>query len=105
MALYPSITQPALSLLDQQHALANEVAATRARADALECNHQAAVRQLEQQSAALEQHGARCRNLKCQVLYELVPIVVAAQLWGNLWCCLNVQFACDNAAVVAVLNK
>ena len=52
MAAYPPIAQ---TVRDQQQALANEVAATRARAEALEANHQAAVRQLEQQSAALEQ--------------------------------------------------
>ena len=36
---------------------------------------------------------------------ELVPIVVAASLWGPLWCRLRVQFQCDNSAVVAILNK
>ena len=55
MAAYSLITQQAPNLVDHQQALANEVAATRARDEALECNHQAAVRQLEQQSTALEQ--------------------------------------------------
>ena len=36
---------------------------------------------------------------------ELVPIVVAAHLWGSGWCRLRIQFLCDNSAVVAVLNS
>ena len=35
---------------------------------------------------------------------ELVPGVVASQLWVSLWRGLRIQFACYNAAVVAVLN-
>ena len=36
---------------------------------------------------------------------ELVPIVVAAHLWGRAWFRLRVQFLCDNMAVVSVLNS
>ena len=35
---------------------------------------------------------------------ELVPIVVAAHLWGSAWSRLRVQFLCDNRAVVDILN-
>ena len=36
---------------------------------------------------------------------ELVPIVVAAHLWGHAWARLRVQFLCDNMAVVGILNS
>jgi hypothetical protein len=36
---------------------------------------------------------------------ELVPVVVAAHLWGASWSRLRVQFFCDNMAVVCVLNS
>ena len=36
---------------------------------------------------------------------ELVPIVVAATLWGPYWAGQHVRFLCDNIAVVAVVNK
>jgi hypothetical protein len=36
---------------------------------------------------------------------ELVPIVVAAHLWGHAWSRLRVQFLCDNMAIVNVLNS
>jgi hypothetical protein len=36
---------------------------------------------------------------------ELVPIVVAAHLWGHAWSRLGVQFLCDNMAIVNVLNS
>ena len=36
---------------------------------------------------------------------ELFPIVVAAHLWGNQWSRLRVEFICDNASIVAVLNS
>ena len=36
---------------------------------------------------------------------ELVPIVVAAHLWGHAWSRLRVQFLCDNLAIVNVLNS
>ena len=36
---------------------------------------------------------------------ELVPIVVAAHLWGRAWFRLRVQFLCDNMAIVSVLNS
>ena len=35
---------------------------------------------------------------------ELLPIVIAAHLWGAHWSRLQVQFLCDNSGVVAVLN-
>ena len=36
---------------------------------------------------------------------ELVPIVVAATLWGPQWAGKHVQYLCDNAAVVSAVNK
>ena len=36
---------------------------------------------------------------------ELVPIVLAAAVWGSCWKGKNVMSYCDNAAVVAILNK
>ena len=36
---------------------------------------------------------------------ELVPIVVAASVWGTSWSRLRVQFLCDNEAVVYILNS
>jgi len=36
---------------------------------------------------------------------ELIPIVVAAAIWGHKWRGSTVQILCDNAAVVAILNQ
>ena len=36
---------------------------------------------------------------------ELVPIAVAAAIWGPEWSTRNIEVKCDNAAVVAVLNS
>ena len=36
---------------------------------------------------------------------ELVPIVIAAALWGELWRGTRVQFRSDNQVVVATLSK
>ena len=36
---------------------------------------------------------------------ELVPIVMAAALWGHKWRGMVVQFVSDNEAVVVVLNS
>ena len=36
---------------------------------------------------------------------ELIPIVLAAAIWGREWTGLTVQARCDNAAVVAALNQ
>ena len=36
---------------------------------------------------------------------ELVPIVLAAAVWGSNWKGRNVMSHCDNAAVVVILNK
>jgi hypothetical protein len=36
---------------------------------------------------------------------ELVPIVLAAALWGPAWHCVCVRFQCDNMAVVEVLRS
>ena len=36
---------------------------------------------------------------------ELIPIVVAAALWGKMWSGQVVCSRCDNEAVVAVINK
>ena len=38
-------------------------------------------------------------------LLELFPLIVAAHVWGHRWQRLQVQFRCDNAAVVAILNS
>ena len=36
---------------------------------------------------------------------ELVPIVLAAMLWGHLWHGQRVQFVCDNMVVVACITS
>ena len=36
---------------------------------------------------------------------ELVPITVAAAIWGPEWSTRITEVKCDNAAVVAVLNS
>ena len=36
---------------------------------------------------------------------ELIPIIIAAVVWGNAWKGGNVRARCDNAAVVAVINN
>ena len=36
---------------------------------------------------------------------ELYPIVVAAHVWGCQWARLQVEFLCDNHAVVAIINS
>ena len=36
---------------------------------------------------------------------ELVPIVIAALMWGQEWKGMLVQVRCDNAAVVAIVNS
>lgn len=36
---------------------------------------------------------------------ELVPIVVAAAIWGSEWAARNVMAICDNSAVVAILRS
>ena len=36
---------------------------------------------------------------------ELFPIVVAAHVWGCQWARLQVEFLCDNHAVVAIINS
>ncbi len=38
-------------------------------------------------------------------LFEMYPIVVACVLWGSGWCRKRIVFYCDNAAVVAIINK
>ena len=35
---------------------------------------------------------------------EMVPIVLAAALWGKDWQGMSVQTCCDNSAVVAIIN-
>ena len=40
-----------------------------------------------------------------RLIKELVPIVLAAALWGRERTVKTVMAHCDNAAVVAVLNK
>ena len=36
---------------------------------------------------------------------ELIPIVVAAAVWGQWWTSSHVRVRCDNAAVVHILNR
>ena len=36
---------------------------------------------------------------------ELVPIVLAAGIWGKQWSGKNIMAYCDNEAVVAIVNK
>ena len=36
---------------------------------------------------------------------ELIPIVLAAAVWGKDWLGKNVMAYCDNSAVVAIINK
>ena len=36
---------------------------------------------------------------------ELIPIVVAAALWGSHWSCTWICFRCDNMAVVELLKR
>ena len=36
---------------------------------------------------------------------EMIPIVMAAMVWGHRWRGLSVKFHCDNSAVVALLNS
>ena len=36
---------------------------------------------------------------------EMIPIVMAAAQWGNLWSGQSVRFQCDNSAVVALVNS
>ena len=41
----------------------------------------------------------------CQIsIKEIIPIVMAAMVWGSGWKCLSVRFHCDNSVVVALLN-
>ena len=35
---------------------------------------------------------------------EMIPIVMAAMVWGHRWKSLSIRFHCDNSAVVALLN-
>ena len=43
---------------------------------------------------------------ECHVtVKELVPIVLAAAVWGKQWQGKNVMAYCDNQAVVAIINK
>ena len=42
----------------------------------------------------------------CHIMVkELVPIVLAAGMWGKQWSGKNVMAYCDNEAVVAIINK
>ena len=36
---------------------------------------------------------------------ELLPIIVAAAIWGRSWCAQRVVSRCDNTAVVAIINS
>ena len=44
--------------------------------------------------------------LDCHItIKELIPIVFAAAIWGDLWSGKSVLFHCDNAAVVTILSS
>ena len=52
------------------------------------------------------QHRWEARILECSIaVKELVPIVMAAAIWGREWCGRVVRFRCDNEAVVSVINS
>ena len=36
---------------------------------------------------------------------ELLPITIAADLWGFQWMGQSVQVWCDNGAIVAIINE
>lgn len=43
---------------------------------------------------------------ECHItIKELIPIVMAAAIWGHEWVGQSVRFQCDNAAVVAIVNS
>lgn len=44
-------------------------------------------------------------GFESSALFEMYPIVVACILWGAGWCRKRITFFCDNAAVVAIINK
>ena len=44
------------------------------------------------------------RHGECITIKELVPVVLAAAVWGKEWVGQTVQAHCDNAAVVEILN-
>lgn len=46
-----------------------------------------------------------CWSRRSIAAKELLPVVVAAALWGCTWTRKRVRFNCDNLAVVAVLQK
>ena len=43
--------------------------------------------------------------LKLIAIKEMIPIIIAAAIWGHSWKGSTVQTLCDNAAVVAVVNS
>ncbi len=44
--------------------------------------------------------------LRCHItIKELIPVVLAAAMWGHLWEGKSVRFRCDNVAVVAILRS
>ena len=43
--------------------------------------------------------------LKQIAIKEMIPIIIAAAIWGHSWKGSTVQALCDNAAVVAVVNS
>ena len=44
--------------------------------------------------------------VECHItIKDLIPVVMAAAIWGHEWVGKSVRFRCDNAAVVAILNS
>ena len=53
-----------------------------------------------------ETNGSNLKNGHISIIdKELVPITVAAAIWGPEWSTRIIEVKCDNAAVVAVLNS
>jgi len=55
--------------------------------------------------AGLEQYNMHRGSQHCYNTKELIPIVMAAAMWGKAWGGLVVCCRCDNDAVVAVVNR
>ena len=44
-------------------------------------------------------------SLQTITVKELLPIVIAAAIWGSRWVGKTIRAQCDNAAIVAVLSS
>jgi hypothetical protein len=51
-------------------------------------------------------HAVECPVRECHItVQELVPIVIAAAVWGKAWQGKTVQVWCDNQAVISIINR